>query len=269
MHGVGRRTNLRIVLFAPGIDTIVLKTSNEQLTVVFFSHQVRGQGPLYSGAVKYTKLVDDIERLPLRLHHLTELDSSRPILVRDRTITEVSKASFVDYAIRMIQHSLYRWICESKSSAKGEIRYQGHRMGQVMQSSLHASYPIYYIASPHWIIVYSGITLHPYTILIGATGTVEVLQVQVIRHDTIVAALTCRQCKVLHLPAYQSRIAKIEGHIRVTKLVGRGHTITAIEDPIGMDGSPTCQAFQRSAIRERTVISMESDVVGQEDVGVG
>src|SRR5437879_1917360 len=142
-------------------------------------------------------------------------------------------------------------------------------MRQVMKSSLHASYPIYYIASPHWIIVYAGITLHPHTILIGATGTVEILKVQVIRHDTIVAALTCRQCEVLHLPVHQSRIAKIEGHIRVTELKGRGHAITAIEDPIGMDGLPTCQAFQRSAICERTVITMESDVVGQEDVGIG
>ena len=122
---------------------------------------------------------------------------------------------------------------------KAEIEEQGHGMGQVMQSSLHAGYPVYCIGLPHWIIIFARVAAHPFTILVGATGPKEVLKVHIICGDTTIAVLAGWQREVLHLPVYQSRIAKIEGHIRVTELVSRDHAITAIENPNGMDGLPT------------------------------
>src|SRR5712691_9933723 len=112
-------------------------------------------------------------------------------------------------------------------------------MGQVMQSGLHPSYPRYYILKPLWIIGFTCVTLHPLTIfIVGATCAIQVLQVEIIGNNTIVPTFAGRQRIVLHLPCYQSRIAKIEGHIRIAVLIGRGRAITFVEYPAWMSSFP-------------------------------
>src|SRR5437588_1271349 len=113
-------------------------------------------------------------------------------------------------------------------------------MGQVMQSGLHPSYPRYYILKPLWIIGFARVTLHPLTsFIVDATRPKQVLQVEIIGNNTIVPTFAGWQRIVLHLPCYQCRIAKIEGHIRITVLIGRGHAITFVQYPVWMSSFPS------------------------------
>src|SRR6266568_4129669 len=107
MHGIKRRTNLRLVFIVPGIDAIVLVASNEQLRGVFLDHQVRGQGPLDTVTIDPWQIVDDIERLPLGLDHLAQLDSSYPVSIRQVARSILGETSFINNTIGVTYHVSY------------------------------------------------------------------------------------------------------------------------------------------------------------------